>query len=214
MSEIDVFVSVGAPSSPKQETFIRAVEDRLRAEGLIPHTVGRNTFKSNAPLKNVIQLMDECVGTVIIALERAYFPDGVEKRGGENEKSLMDVRLATPWNQIEAALAVGKGLPILVIVEHGLKSEGLLERGHDWYVQWVHVEPAALVTAEFNGVLLDWKRKLSLKPARTSEGKSPAELTIGELAGSLKPAQLWSLLGVLTTLVVGAFALGGQLFGR
>ena len=35
MKEINVFVSVGGTASEMQEAFVRAVEDRLRGEGLI-----------------------------------------------------------------------------------------------------------------------------------------------------------------------------------
>jgi hypothetical protein len=38
MSELKVFVSVGGTASEKQEAFVRAVEERLRSEGLVPHT--------------------------------------------------------------------------------------------------------------------------------------------------------------------------------
>ena len=82
MNELNVFVSVGGTATEKQETFVRAVEDRLRSEGMVPHTVGRNTFSADAPLKTVTDLLERCSGTVVIALERSYFAAGVEKRGG------------------------------------------------------------------------------------------------------------------------------------
>ena len=49
MSQTQVFVSVGGPANDRQEQFVRAVEDRLRAEGLAPCTVGRNTFSADSP---------------------------------------------------------------------------------------------------------------------------------------------------------------------
>jgi hypothetical protein len=131
MSELSVFVSVGGTATEHQEAFVRAVEDRLRSEGLVPHTVGRNTFSADAPLKTVVELLDTCSGAVVIALERSYFPSGAEQRGGPKEVALTDVKLPTPWNQIEAAMAYARGLPLMVIVEAGLKSEGLLEHGYD-----------------------------------------------------------------------------------
>ncbi|MBC7983296.1 MAG: hypothetical protein H7Y02_05505 [Candidatus Obscuribacterales bacterium] len=213
MNELNVFVSVGGTATEQQETFVRAVEDRLRSEGLIPHTVGRNTFSAEAPLKTVTRLLDSCAGTVVIALERMYFPSGAEKRGGPKEASLADVKLATPWNQIEAAMAYSRGHPLMVIVEHGIKTEGLLERGYDWYVQSVKPDPAALSTTEFNGVLSSWKQSLTQRPAKSVIAKNPTELTVGELFGNMKPGQLWSLLGTLAAVVGGAFALGGKLFG-
>jgi hypothetical protein len=213
VNELNIFVSVGGAATEQQESFVRAVEDRLRSEGLIPHTVGRNTFSADAPLKTVIELMEKCSGAVVIALERMYFPAGVEKRGGPKEAPLTQIKLPTPWNQVEAAMAHSRGLPLLVLVENGIKSEGLLERGYDWYVQWITPESAALNTGEFNGVLASWKQKMIQLPKKPARDKAVADLTVAELLGSLKPGQLWSLLGALAALVAGAFAMGSKLFG-
>jgi len=213
VNELNVFVSVGGAATEQQEAFVRAVEDRLRIEGLIPHTVGRNTFSADAPLKTVTELLDKCSGTVVIALERSYFAAGIEKRGGPKERALSDVRLPTPWNQIEAAMTYARGLPLMIVVEAGLKSEGLLERGYDWYVQWVKPEAAALNSNEFNGVLASWKHKMVAMPKKGIQSKTAADLSVAELLGSLKPAQLWSVLVALAAIVGGAFALGGKLFG-
>jgi len=213
MTTLDVFVSVGGTATGEQEAFVRAVEDRLRSEGLVPHTVGRNTFGSDAPLKTVTELMDKCSGTVVIALERCFFPTGVEKRGGPKETPLTDIRLPTPWNQIEAAMSYARGLPLMVIVQAGLKSEGLLEHGNDWYVQSVNLEVAALHSNEFNGVLASWKEKILEGPKKAAPPKAPFELTIAELVGGLQPAQLWSVLVAVVALVTGAFALGGFALG-
>ena len=198
MANRNIFVSVGTTSNEEQEVFVRAVEDRLRSEGLVPYTVGRNTFSSDAPLKKVIELLDSCQGAVVIALERSFFPSGIDKRGGPSELQLSNVRLPTPWIYIEAAMAYSRRLPLMVVVESGLKSEGLLEHGYDWYVQWIKPVPSALTTPEFNGVLADWKLKVDFyKAAPTKDGnnalsRSPADLTIRELIGGLRPAQLWS----------------------
>ena len=149
----------------------------------------------------------------MIALERSYFASGTEKRGGFKEIAIADVKLPTPWNQIEAAMAYASGLPLMVVVEAGLKSEGLLERGYDWYVQSVKPEAAALHTNEFNGVLASWKQKMIETPKKAPTSRTPSDLTVAELLGGLKPVQLWSVLVALAAIVAGAFALGGKLFG-
>ena len=107
-------------------------------------------------------------------------------------------------------MAQSRGHPLLVIVESGLKSEGLLERGYDWYVQWVEVRPAALNTLEFNGVLASWKQKMI--EWRKKPRPNPGDLSVAELVGGLKPAQLWSLIVALGGVIAGAFALGGKAF--
>ena len=144
------------------------MEDRLRAQGLTPQTIGRSVFSSDRPLKAIKECMDGCSGTVVKALERKFFPAGIEKRGGPKQESLPDVKFPTPWNQIEAAMSYDRGIPLMVICEDGLREEGLLERGNDSYVP----ELASLNSLEFNGVLADWKRKVqhrkAAKPAPTS----------------------------------------------
>lgn len=214
MEALPVFISVGTTANTEQEEFVRSVEARLRSEGLVPYTVGRNTFTSDAPLKAVTELLDKAAGTVILALERSYFPSGIEKRGGLREAALYNIKLPTPWNHIEAAMAYSRGHPLLVIAEAGLKSEGLIERGYDWYVQWVELTPSALSTLEFNGILASWKTKVEARaktPSLASTSKLTADLTIGELVSGLRPAQLWGLIAAIVTLVAGAFALGVKL---
>lgn len=218
MPRRSVFLSVGSSGSEKQEEFVCAIQERLRAEGLEPRTLGRTDWDSAAPLRPVVNLLGECSGAVIVALERTYFPQGTERRGSDRETPLSETCLPTAWNQIEAALAWSMDLPLLVICEHGLKSEGLLENRYDWYVQWVRVGKEALSTDEFNGVLASWKGKLvtppverSQPPARSTLPRDPSEMTIADLVGAMKPVHLWSLLGALAAAFVAAFTLGVSL---
>lgn len=216
---MEIFVSVGTGLNPEQEAFVSAVEARLRAAGLVPCTIGRNTFSADAPLRAVVDLMNRCAGTVVIALERYHFPDGLERRGSAKEKQTGVVALPTPWNQIEAAMAYSHGLPLLVLVDEHLRCDGLLEKGNDWFVQELAVDSAALNSATFNGVLESWRNRLSqrqskLPAAPTTEATiDPSKMTISELVGALKPPQLWAALIAMAGALVGAFALGSKLAG-
>jgi hypothetical protein len=218
--DVRIFVSVGGTATPEQEDFVRAIEDRLRAERLIPQTVGRNTFSSDAPLKAVDALMRQCSGAVVIGLERSWFERGLDRRGGPKEALLADVRLPTPWNQIEAAMAYAKGLPLLVIVVEGIRPEGLLEPGYDWYVLSVPMRSEALSSPQFNGVLASWREKVLARhqapepaAAPATPAVDPTKLTIGQIVGALRPTQLWTLVLTAAAVVGGAFSLGGRLFG-
>ena len=124
---MNVFVSVGSTSSPDQEAFVRAVEERLRAEGLVPQTVGRNVFSAGTPFSAVTKLMESCAGVVVIALERLYIENGAERRGGPSHAPIGSMKIATPWNQIEATMGYVRKLPLLVLVEEGVRADGLLE---------------------------------------------------------------------------------------
>ena len=56
---------------------------------------------------------------------------------------------------------------MLVIVESGVRNEGLLEHGYDWYVQTVETDASALTSSEFNGVLASWKQMIIDKPKQS-----------------------------------------------
>jgi len=81
---MNVYVSVGVYNA-EQEEFVKHVEDRLRVEGLVPQTVGRNVFTADSPFLAVNELMDKCRGVVIIALERLHIESGIEKSGGPDQ---------------------------------------------------------------------------------------------------------------------------------
>ncbi|NTW50217.1 MAG: hypothetical protein HGB19_10915 [Chlorobiales bacterium] len=151
--------------------------------------------------------MNECAGTVVIAFERVRIVDGIDRRGSSEEKNISNQILPTVWNQIEAAMAYVLGHPLLVIVENGARDEGLLEAGYDWYVQRVDLDPAIFAKKQFIGVFADWKRRVE-DNARRQRKMDVANLTIGEIFTSMKPAQLWSLLGALAAIVAGAIAIG------
>ena len=215
---MNIFVSVGTGLNDRQETFVSAVEARLRGIGFVPCTIGRNTFSTDAPLAAVMDLMDRCAGAVVIAVERYFLEEGRERRGSDREKRLGPTSFPTSWNQIEAAMAYGRGLPLLVLVDEQLHCDGLLEKGNDWFVFELPLEPAALRSAAFAGLLEDWRSKVS-KRSDAIPAKSAAKLpeiermSVAQLAGAVKPAQLWSVLVALAGAIAGAFALGVGLGG-
>jgi hypothetical protein len=65
------------------------------------------------------------------------------------------------------------GYPLLVIVEDGLKDEGLLEARYDWYVQHVLLSRESLTTPEFQGIFADWKKRVERQ--HVSRGKAVEE---------------------------------------
>ncbi len=214
---MDVFVSVGTGLNPQQEAFVCAVEERLRAVGLNPRTIGRNTFSTEAPLHAVIELMDRCAGAVVLALERYYVSDGSERRESPREAPLRDASFPTAWNQIEAAMAYGRDLPLLVLVDEKLRCDGLLEKGNDWFVYELPIEPAALSSPVFLGLLEDWRDRIARREAKPKAAAAaaldPGGMTIAQLAGALKPAQLWTALVAMAGALSGAFYLGTRVGG-
>jgi hypothetical protein len=111
--------------------------------------------------------MQACAGTIVVAFERLHITDGVELRGHAAPIPLADVNLPTVWNQIEATMAYTLGQPLLAIVEAGLRDEGLLEQGYDWYVKWIKLAPSCLQEQDFLATFQAWKKNVA---ARLSAG--------------------------------------------
>ncbi|HEY0026031.1 MAG TPA: hypothetical protein VGB24_24285 [Longimicrobium sp.] len=208
---IPVFLSVGRTFTREQEQFVADFESFLRVQGLEPETVGRNYVKNQQPLRSIEECMRKCSGAVILAFERVYIEIGEDKRGSSDAEELRGTRVPTVWNQVEAAMAYALGLPLLVIVERGLRSEGLLEKGYDWYVKWIRLDPSALSDRELLGLVADWKSQMQTKKTehtstatRIQAPRTPGEMSVGELLASLKPAHLWA---TITALVMAAAAI-------
>lgn len=153
---INVFVSVGRPFSKVQEEFLSSIEGHLKREGYRPRTIGRTDFTHKKPLELIDDLMNRCAGAVVIAFERIAIETGFDRRGSAQQVALTGQRIPTPWNQIESAFAYAKRLPILVIKEEGLRPEGLLEQGYDWYVHSTPLTADFVTSAEFLGTFKSW----------------------------------------------------------
>jgi hypothetical protein len=105
-----------------------------------------------------------------------------------------------------------------VIVEESIIQQGLLSHGADWHVQQIPLDPTALRSAETIGRLTDWKRRVlaheesqKLNLAAPANPVGVEKMTIAELVGALKPAQLYAAVGAVLSLLAGAFLVGRQL---
>ena len=165
----NIFLSVGSALTCEQRQFVEAVEDLLRVNDLVPRTVGRTDFTDRQPLKRVAEVMRECSGTLVLALKRIQISQGTELCEPPFAATLADVSLPTVWNQIEAAMAYSMEQPLLAIVESGLRNEGVLEDGYDWYIKWVDLSPESLAQPEFLKTFDAWKQNLVRYAAERSD---------------------------------------------
>jgi len=159
--------------------------------------------------------LDECHGTVVLAFERAEAHQYVDRPGSPDQAVSQEVRLPTVWNQIEAAISYSKNKPLLILVEQGLRNEGLLEDRYDWYVQWIPLGRDALNTAEFRAVLDDWTRRVKSAEGESlntpTRGTNPKDLSVREILGALTVPQLWAVAAALFSLVAAVAAIAYKL---
>lgn len=175
-----IFLSVGRTENKQHQQLVETVEQYLQMNDLLPQTVGRTYFSSKQPLVAIKELMHECAGSIIMAYERTHLVEAIDKRGSTQEARLQGLNLPTVWNQIEATMAYTLGHPLLVVVEDGLKYEGLLETGYDWYVMHIKPNESLLASAEFKGVFADWKRRVLAYQAQKEQQKQRGETAVAQ----------------------------------
>jgi hypothetical protein len=168
----NIFLSVGHALTSEQKQFVDAVGALLTSHDLVPRTVGRTDFADRQPLKHIAEVLRLCSGTIVVALKRIQITAGSELNDSSVTSDITNVSLPTVWNQIEAAMAYSMGQPLLTIVETGLRNEGVLEDGYDWYVKWLDLTPASLAEPAFLKTFAAWKNSVITYQARQSDRSS------------------------------------------
>ncbi len=158
----------------------------LGTHDLKPRTIGSTDYPTESPLVEVIRLMDECEGVVILGYPQIYVIKGNIKGSEKN-----DFPIPTEWNHIEATLAFSKNLPLLLIHHKGI-SRGIFDRGA--ITKFIYEKDLSennwFLSDNISGALRKWKASI------TQRHKEPtsAPLTISKPPPSIptqpKPERL------------------------
>jgi hypothetical protein len=127
---------------------------QLNNLGLDPRTLGVSDYPSRAPLDEVIAILNECKGAIVLGVPQLEIQTGYLK-GIPLKQPLT---LATEWNHIEAALAYAKGLPVLIL-NHQTVTRGIFDRGVlNAFVHSVNLGSNAWsMQPAINGAIKQWK---------------------------------------------------------
>ncbi len=152
---VNVFVSRPSVIGKKFEREYVTFEKYLKRRGLAPHRLGGEQFTLDAPLKAVIDLMKECRGAIILGYPQ--YEIFTERTKAGIQEGVLGLKVPTPWNQIEGAIAYCRNIPVLVIAQDGIGG-GIFDFGvtggfvlctnlasKDWHKK-----------KEFQGVFKEW----------------------------------------------------------
>lgn len=201
-----VFLSVGATYTEKQEIFVEAFELFLGQNGCERLSVGRGDYFAKQPIVSARHLMQSADGVVVIAFTRQIIEKAIDKPESKDAKEIKNRSNPTVWNQLEAAMAFGLELPLLVIVEEGLHQEAMLKDRLEYRALVTNFEKEFFTSDEFKGIFKDWKR-IAEDRAKENEGHADVKnLTIGGLIKEFSPEQFWKVGGALFSLFAGVAA--------
>ena len=127
--KIPVFVSTPTALSTAQMAAKQLILNELEALRLEPRSLGTTDYPNDLPLREVYVLGTHCSGGVILGFEQFYALDGTKKRGTPKEAPVTGgIPFPTPWNQLEAGILFGLGLPLLVFREPKIEG-GIFDPG-------------------------------------------------------------------------------------
>lgn len=210
-----IFVSAGTPANDSQKAFRDAVIRAIELAGLSPRLMSANDWDYKNPLRGVRRAMQECRGALVIAYARYQFDSGLELREGGN-RTLEMVAFPTAWNQIEAAMAYERGLPLLVVAQKGLRQDALLESTSDIRPLWTDLDSMVAQSAGFLGYLRSWKLDIDAlvsaeETATRDRVRASHEFTIAEIFSSLPWHQVVAFLVTLIGVLLAAVTIGYRL---
>ena len=154
-SGINVFLSRPTWLPPEFARGHDGFMDLLGTLGLIPRTVGTTDFGTLSPMDQVISLMNQCRGAIILG-----YPQITVSSGTCKDTPVKDaMSLPTEWNHIEAALAHARNLPLLAI-HHESIDRGIFSRGamNAFLYQRDLADPSWPLAKDLQGALKSWRK--------------------------------------------------------
>jgi hypothetical protein len=136
---LPIFLSRATPEATSdrgtsQDSFLSALRAYLRDRGLEPWTVGDTHFAAHG-IDEIRGLINRANGLVTVAFkrDRVIGNDAGTAPPPRLSDSLWtegpDTYITTPWCHMETAMAYQIGLPILILIEDGVRADGALEQG-------------------------------------------------------------------------------------
>ena len=129
----------------------------LKTNDLNPRTIGATDFPSKSPMDEVINLLYQCEGAIILGYPQIEADSGKVK----NIEIVSPLNLSTEWNHIEAGLAYALGLPLLVIHDINI-TRGIFDRGvlNSFLYQKDLRDKTWGISKDIAGALINWKSQL------------------------------------------------------
>lgn len=123
-----------------------------------PRTIGKTDYPNKSPMDEVVKLMEQCSGAIILG-----YPQIIVKscsiKGKQIDKEFL---LPTEWNHIETGLAYAREIPLLVIHHIGI-TRGVFDRGAlSNYIYEINLADSNWpLRPDIQGALSNWKKEVT-----------------------------------------------------
>ena len=106
-----VFLSLPSQRTPAQDAFRERLVSLLAQHGLVMETLARGDYPTSSALGEIHRRLSGCTGAIVFGLQATDATAAPAAVSG-----------ATPWTHLEAGMAYGCGLPLLIVREDGVRA--------------------------------------------------------------------------------------------
>lgn len=157
---VPVFLSYATPFNDLQTVFLERVINELRSVLLFPRTLGPTDQYTETPLASIRRMILSSYGLMAIAFRRVFVTKATSRPGSPREQTFENFWLSSPYLQIEPSMAYQRGLPLMLLVENGVSTNGvfggILEQGAaPFTIITFSVENQQVINTFFNSTF--WK---------------------------------------------------------
>lgn len=114
-SRYDVFISAPSTMRPSDRVLLDHVTRTIDGTGAKPRRFQREDYGPTPPLEEIARRVRTSRGLLVFGAPQFKVTSGVLREGTPEETPVDAADLPTPWNHIEAGIAVGLGKPILLV---------------------------------------------------------------------------------------------------
>lgn len=121
---VKAFFSLSTPHNDDQQAYVTKLTTFMKEEGILLETL--KDWNERDPMEPIIKEIKKSNGCLVLALERFYVKSGATKRGSEQQREVLEKGYTSTWLHIEAAIARSFNIPLLILKEESLQSDGLI----------------------------------------------------------------------------------------
>lgn len=115
VAEFGIFISAPSVTNESDRMVLERLVSAVSAAGAVPRQRLPEDYGQTPPLEEITRQIAASNGVLVFGPTHLVVTRGLLNGGSSGERQVCSVRLPTPWNQVEAGIAVGLGKPVLVV---------------------------------------------------------------------------------------------------
>lgn len=113
--EFSIFISAPSVMKAADNVLLEQLVRIVSNAGALPRQFLREDYGQTPPLEEITRRIAASRGVLVFGPTQLKVSEGLMRWGTPEEQQVESIGLPTPWNQVEAGIAVGLGKPVLAI---------------------------------------------------------------------------------------------------